>query len=167
MTIVKRQITTKQYEKKIKNLELLVKVLRAKLHSYEKEVVSTDLDFYHKDLTTLMLVTSEKTGVSTQRLRLNLKISTEISEYRHIFCHLAKKHIDSVSYGTIGNYLGGRDHSTIMHSFSKHLDLIDIDNEYKKLSDEIEQEFLKRKHSNSESSTKDGEIIEEPSIISE
>jgi chromosomal replication initiator protein len=175
MTLKKRKLSQKEYESQIKKLETTIRVLKSKVNKLEKvrleKKVKLEERHENPDLELLIKIVSEKTNVPVSTLRLNARVSREISEYRHIFCFLSKKHIPKISYSEIGRYLGNRDHTTIMHSFLQHLDLNDTDKEHKKLSDEIEREFVRQQselqHKFSESSIETEKTINGTSSISE
>lgn len=73
----------------------------------------------------------------------------ELVELRMMFCFLAK----SMRYtlGTIGHFLGGRDHTTVIHSVSTFLDLMETNDQFKAKFLEI-LNYIKENH---ESSTLD------------
>jgi hypothetical protein len=57
----------------------------------------------------------------------------KLSEARHIFFYLARKHT-TLSYPNIGKYCGGYDHTSVMHGVSRVKDNID---EYQLLIDAV------------------------------
>ncbi|NDG53993.1 MAG: hypothetical protein EBY39_13395 [Flavobacteriia bacterium] len=51
---------------------------------------------------------------------------------RQMFCYIAKENMPEASLKSIGNFLGGRDHSTAIHSIQKASDLMTVEKKFKK-----------------------------------
>ena len=52
---------------------------------------------------------------------------TSLVNPRHMFCYLAKKNMPQVSLKEIGEYLGGKDHSSIIHAQQKIIGFLSFD----------------------------------------
>lgn len=48
---------------------------------------------------------------------------------RHVFCYVVKARYPKATFETIAEFLGGRDHTTILHSVQTTQDLVDIKDE--------------------------------------
>ena len=64
-----------------------------------------------------------------------------ISNARHITMYLCRKKLD-VSYLKIGEELGGRDHATVISAYEKISKLVNTDDSYKRVINEIEKNLL-------------------------
>ena len=51
---------------------------------------------------------------------------------RQMFCYIARDNMPNCSLKTIGSALGGRDHSTVIHSIQQAADLMQYDKQFKK-----------------------------------
>jgi len=49
-----------------------------------------------------------------------------------MFCYIARDNMPNSSLKTIGDALGGRDHSTVIHSIQQASDLMQYDKTFKK-----------------------------------
>jgi len=76
---------------------------------YENFKVSKSLD-----LNTIMTLVCKYYSVDKEDV-IGKRRYRHIMIPRHIFCYIAKFHLPLVSLNTIGDYLGGRDHSTVIH----------------------------------------------------
>ncbi len=65
----------------------------------------------------------------------------EIVIARHIFCHYAYQ-ATSHSLKTIGRFLGGRDHATIINSKDKYADFYLYDKPFKRLADIVNEAIV-------------------------
>lgn len=65
-----------------------------------------------------------------------------VSEARHAFCHLARKHTD-LPLAVIGGAIN-RHHSTVMNSIKVSQDLCDIDRTFRSKFDEAQKIFLSK-----------------------
>jgi hypothetical protein len=67
----------------------------------------------------------------------------EITELRHVFCFLARSMNFKVT--TIGRYLGGRDHTTVVHSVMVFKNLYETDEafreKFKRITNHIKQKY--------------------------
>jgi len=59
---------------------------------------------------------------------LGLRRNKEIAMSRHLFCYIARLHTNS-SQEAIGEFLGGRHHTTVIHSLKTANDMIDTNYE--------------------------------------
>ena len=59
---------------------------------------------------------------------LGLRRNKEIAMARHLFCYLARLHTNA-SQLAIGKFLGGRHHSTVIHSIQTANDMLDTNYE--------------------------------------
>jgi chromosomal replication initiation ATPase DnaA len=60
----------------------------------------------------------------------------EICEVRHIYCYVMHKKFHN-THTNIGKLLGGRDHSTSIHSYRKFLNLYETESNYRQKSNII------------------------------
>jgi|TARA_R110002167_G_scaffold75000_1_gene209778 chromosomal replication initiation ATPase DnaA len=89
---------------------------KLKSDRYENFKVSRSLD-----LNTIMIAVCKYYGVDKEDV-LGKRRHRHIIIPRHIVCYIAKFYIPSLSLKTIGKYLGGRDHSTVIHGASSIVD---------------------------------------------
>lgn len=75
----------------------------------------------------IMKSVSNETGISEHLIKSRRRKS-EITFARHLFCYLSKR-FTADSLKSIGNYVGGRDHTTAIHANSSLQDLIDTEPE--------------------------------------
>lgn len=61
---------------------------------------------------------------------------------RQMFCYIAKENMPSASYKSISRFLGGRDHSTAIHSVNQATNLIQYDKQFQKEYTRL-NEFIK------------------------
>ena len=66
----------------------------------------------------------------------------EVVQARQIAMYLSKN-LTKNSLSTIGNYIGQRDHATVLHACKKVMDLMDTDKHFKKNVEEIEEKLKK------------------------
>ena len=66
----------------------------------------------------------------------------EVVQARQIAMYLSKN-LTKNSLSTIGNYIGQRDHATVLHACKKVIDLMDTDKHFKKNVEEIEERLKK------------------------
>ena len=66
----------------------------------------------------------------------------EVVQARQIDMYLSKN-LTKNSLSTIGNYIGQRDHATVLHACKKVMDLMDTDKHFKKNVEEIEERLKK------------------------
>lgn len=124
-------------KQEIRNLKRLVKE-----NSSEKVIVTSDLDVtYPKDFTVLLKIVAEHFSLSYANLKKNKRISRRYEEARHCFCYIAYNYIHEVFLDTIGLFLSGRDHSTVLNSCEKYINLTLIDKTYKSLTQQIIIDF--------------------------
>lgn len=57
---------------------------------------------------------------------------------RHVFCYLAMRHCP-ISYPIAGRFLGGRDHTTILHAVRKIKERMTVDDELKRTIETLEK----------------------------
>lgn len=69
----------------------------------------------------------EVTGIYPDAI-LGLRRNKEIAMARHLFCYVARLHTNASQFA-IGEFLGGRHHSTVIHSLKSANDMIDTDYE--------------------------------------
>lgn len=69
----------------------------------------------------------EVSGIYSDAI-LGLRRNKEIAMARHLFCYLARLHTNS-SQEAIGKFLGGRHHSTVIHSIRTANDMLDTNYE--------------------------------------
>ena len=97
----------------------------AELHLLNVKTVSADIE---NDILKEICYTC---GVSIQDIQAPNKGKREISDARHIAATLIQKY-STLSYDNIGKkFLGGRDHSTIIHSLRATQSLLAFNKEFK------------------------------------
>jgi chromosomal replication initiation ATPase DnaA len=77
-------------------------------------------------------VVASVTGVNEQRIKSKPRGKQPVTDARHIFCKICKEEL-GLSLAFIGEYLSGRDHSTVINSLDKSLDLLVTDKEFSRL----------------------------------
>lgn len=153
---MKTRLSKDELWKTVKELKQEISSLKDQIRlQNEPTFLTTNEDKFNL----LLDVVSKYTGVLVEYLKSSKRISNTIAEYRHIFVYLAKKHI-STSYSEIGRFLGGRDHSTAIHSFSQCLNLSDKHKDYEQLRNAIEKEFLERQYNSSNPTVDEGTSVE-------
>ncbi|MGN6438520.1 MAG: helix-turn-helix domain-containing protein [Agriterribacter sp.] len=75
------------------------------------------------NVTTIWNAVLAVTGVSDQSIMGKARYK-EIVSARQLFCYLAKRYT-GLTLVEIGKYLGGRDHTTVIHSLQRMNELID------------------------------------------
>jgi chromosomal replication initiator protein len=116
-TLVKREI----------DLELTKKVLRNIIKTSSKEVT---IDAIQKMVCDYYAITYDKLQAKTRK--------REIVQARQISMYLAKKFTKN-SLKTIGEWFGGRDHTTVIHSCQTVNDLMDTDGVFRDQVKELQQ----------------------------
>lgn len=89
---------------------------KLKSDRYENFKVSRSLN-----LDTIMIAVCKYYGVDRDDV-IGKRRHRHITQPRHIVCYIAKFYIPSLSLENIGKYLGGRDHSTVIHGASSIMD---------------------------------------------
>ena len=59
-----------------------------------------------------------------------------ISEARKMYCYFAKQKM-SLSLTEIGDSIGGRDHTTVIHNIEKFKDLYEVEPQFKRKADKV------------------------------
>lgn len=75
--------------------------------------------------------------ISTSRKR-------ELVIPRQMFCYIAKFNMPNVTLKEIGKFLGGRDHSTVIHGIRTAEDLIETDKQFRKEYEKLESYILSK-----------------------
>lgn len=100
-------------------------LMPAELGLLNVRTVSADIEFE------MLNEVSRMCGVNVKDIQAPNKGKREVCDARHIAATLIQKY-STLSYDTIGrDVLGGRDHSTIIHSLRKTQDLIKTDRLFK------------------------------------
>ena len=68
----------------------------------------------------------------------------ELVVTRQMFCYIAKFNMPNVTLKEIGNFLGGRDHSTVIHGIRTAGDLIETDKQFRKEYEKLESYILSK-----------------------
>jgi chromosomal replication initiation ATPase DnaA len=79
------------------------------------------------NLSNVMEAVVEVTGVPSYQV-IGKSRMKEIAMARHLFCYMARLHTNA-SLLAIGEFLGGRHHSTVIHSIRTANDMLDTDYE--------------------------------------
>jgi hypothetical protein len=96
---------------------------------------------------TVCKVVTERTGISLAYLKGETRVARFVHA-RQITCWLLRKHTD-MSLPTIGQRLGNRDHTTILHACRKVQALRDSDTAFRNLLDELSATISERLSSES------------------
>lgn len=83
----------------------------------------------------------EKTTGVSHMLLTSPRRQAELVQARALFVWIVRTYRPTASYPMIGRWLGGRDHSTIMHLATKAADLRLRDPEFDKLCERFAAEF--------------------------
>jgi chromosomal replication initiation ATPase DnaA len=79
------------------------------------------------NLSNVMEAVVEVTGVPPYQV-IGKSRMKEIAMARHLFCYLARLHTNASQFA-IGEFLGGRHHSTVIHSIGTSNDMLDTNYE--------------------------------------
>ena len=103
-----------------------------------------------RKLITLFKIVSEVTGIERKDMRRKSRVQ-ERCDARFIFCDIARERIKmrvagkrqhAVTYQCLADFLGGRDHTTIMHACNQAKDLIETDSKFISLYKKVEYLFM-------------------------
>ncbi|MCR5702479.1 MAG: chromosomal replication initiator protein DnaA [Lachnospiraceae bacterium] len=107
-----------------------------------KDIISTNsIKEITPDL--LIKVVSDHTNIPYDDI-ISSKRSKEIATARQIVMYLCRKYLDRYSLDQIGNAIGGKDHSTVIHGIERITGLIETDSNMKITIDEIENKISNR-----------------------
>ena len=91
-------------------------------------ILINNINFYNMiSLSNVLESVVEVSGIYPDAI-LGLRRNKEIAMARHLFCYLARLHTNS-SQEAIGKFLGGRHHSTVIHSIRTANDMLDTNYE--------------------------------------
>jgi chromosomal replication initiator protein len=113
------------------DLDLVKEVLKKIVKHNNKEEVSID---------DIIKVVASKLNVKIADIKAHNK-NKNLVLARQISMFLARK-LTNLSYPDIGQKIGGRDHSTVIYAHNKVLNILDVDNNLKKLVTEIEDTII-------------------------
>ena len=114
------------------DLELAKQVLTDIIHEIDTEV---SIDYLQK-------VVSEHYNISLEDLQSKTR-KKEVVMARHIAMHLAKEYTDH-SLKSIGQYFGGRDHSTVIHALQAVNDMFVTVPKFKSSMEELKRKIKLR-----------------------
>ena len=133
----------------IRELEGVVKslVFSASIHNKKidkdlaKEVVRVSVTTVHKEITLefIQQIVSDQLNVGVDKMQGKTRKRSAVLA-RQLSMYLAK-HYTNNSLKTIGEMLGGRDHSTVIYSCKAIQDLMDTDPVFKKTVDELDRKI--------------------------
>ena len=142
-----------KYSKDIRQLEGALNRLMFYAESFKKQSKIIDLTIAQEALKGLVVTPIQQTDtltpekikmtvadyykLSTSQLSSNVRVSN-ISTARHIAMYLCRTLLDT-PFTKIGDEFGGRDHSTVLHAYSKISDEYANNEETKSLIDDIKK----------------------------
>lgn len=115
--------------KRVIDLDLAKKIVKNFVKNISREV---SIDFIQKTVCDFF-------GVEEQKLKEKTR-KRQIVQARQLSMYLAKN-LTKNSLKTIGNYFGGRDHSTVIHSCQAIQNLMDTDGKFKDNVEEIQKKI--------------------------
>lgn len=106
-----------------------------------REVVENFIDRQHKEINveSIQAMVAEHLNIPIERLRSKTR-KRDIVMARQLAMYLSKN-LTSEPLKSIGEFFGGRDHSTVIYSLKAVQDLMDIDQEFKKSVYELEKKI--------------------------
>ena len=107
------------------DLALAKQVLKNIIHDIDTEI---SIDYLHKVVTEYFNISLESIKSKTRK--------KEIVIARHVAMYLAKQYTNH-SLKSIGNYCGGRDHSTVLHAIQAVNDMLATEHHFKISVEEI------------------------------
>jgi chromosomal replication initiator protein len=105
------------------------KILENIVHNIEKEV---DIDKIQRSVSTYFSISIDDLKDKTRR--------KEVATARQVAMYFAKEYTD-YSLKQIGQYFGGRDHSTVIHAVQCVHNLIDTDKSFKRTVDDLKKQL--------------------------
>lgn len=111
------------------DLTLAKKILENIVHNIEKEV---DIDKIQRSVSAYFSVSIHDLKDKTRK--------KEVATARQVAMYFAKEYTD-YSLKQIGQYFGGRDHSTVIHAVQCVHNLIDTDNSFKRTVDDLKKQL--------------------------
>ena len=104
--------------------------------SLAREVLKSYVNFNYKEVTLEHIVTEvcKYFSISSDQFH-STKRTRDLTQARQIAMYLAKQHTKS-SLSTIGSAIGGRNHSTVLHSCKSVVNMMETD---KKIKQDIEE----------------------------
>ncbi len=107
-----------------------------------ERVVARSVNIYKKEITIdLILERVCKHFNKTRKEVLSKSRKQDLVQVRQITMYLAQKHT-GLSYARIGNFMGKRDHSTVLHACSQIEKRISVDKNFRREMEEIESSLL-------------------------
>lgn len=113
------------------DLDLVKEVLKKIVKHNNKEEVSID---------DIIKIVSGKLNVKIADIKAHNK-NKNMVQARQISMYLARK-LTNLSYPDIGQKIGGRDHSTVIYANNKVLNTLDVDTNFKKMVQDIEDSVI-------------------------
>ncbi|MFI3248376.1 MAG: chromosomal replication initiator protein DnaA [Rikenellaceae bacterium] len=107
-----------------------------------REILRSYVRFNHKEVNVEQIV-----GVVCKHFEISIealcsaKRTRELAQARQIAMYLAKQHTKS-SLSVIGSAIGGRNHSTVLHSCKAVTNMMDTDKQFKESVDRLTKEIL-------------------------
>ncbi len=110
--------------------------------SLAREILKSYVQFNNKDINVeqIMAIVCRRFNITVDALTSS-KRTRDLAQARQIVMFLAKQHTKS-SLSVIGASVGGRNHSTVLHSCKTVTNLMETDKQFKDLVDTLTQEVL-------------------------
>ncbi len=107
-----------------------------------REILKSYVHFNHKEVNVeqIVSVVCKHFEISIEALN-SAKRTRELAQARQIAMYLAKQHTKS-SLSVIGSTIGGRNHSTVLHSCKAVTNMIETDKQFKDVVDKLTKEIL-------------------------
>ncbi len=107
-----------------------------------REILKSYVQFNHKEINVeqIVAVVCKNFEISVEALNSS-KRTRELAQARQIAMYLSKQHTKS-SLSMIGSSIGGRNHSTVLHSCKAVSNLIETDKQFKEMVDKLTKEIL-------------------------
>ncbi|MFI3288652.1 MAG: chromosomal replication initiator protein DnaA [Rikenellaceae bacterium] len=107
-----------------------------------REILKSYVQFTHKEINIeqIVSVVCKYFEISIEALN-SAKRTRELAQARQIAMYLAKQHTKS-SLSVIGSTIGGRNHSTVLHSCKAVTNMMETDKQFKELVDRLTKEIL-------------------------
>ncbi len=110
--------------------------------SLAREILKSYVNFNHKEINVEQIV-----GVVCKHFDITIealnsaKRTRDLAQARQIAMYLSKQHTKS-SLSMIGSTIGGRNHSTVLHSCKAVTNMIETDKQFKEVVDKLTKEIL-------------------------
>ena len=95
------------------------------------------LSFLNRQEEPIVNAVSEVTGITLQQIKSRSRLRAYVTA-RCLISHYLRKYT-RMSLKEIGAIIGNRDHSTVIYNIATHNDLMQYDEEFRKLSKRVEE----------------------------